>query len=402
MIIAEGFLIPRQIRYTGALPIGLLDDRRVLADAGIIAGPGEKGGDRIDRFPELIAFCIIGKRLCHQKGASVQILLLLQKMYPTIPHHGLKILFQPGIALIISSGHILGVILILPGHGGLHDALRPADLFQLLADHIRHIVIYYSPVIQKFGAYGKERHISRGGALPFRVFQLVILSDAVGQHPVAKLRHPVHHISPLHILQQIGKIQMVGVHQGIHRHEVGNHGIPVGLIDLIEFAPGPIGHHEAVLSQLRPYLIPQVELIRVVDIAEVLLYGIWFHRGHYHAHWLRGRQIDQPGSLVQHQLARCPHGIGAVCRRAGICSLVSALGQLHLFYSLCRLAAVRRIRPTGPQQAHNQQARDCRFSSKHFHNITSCSSSAVILIIVETYPRPTGKSFLSMTATFLR
>ncbi len=83
----ETFFLSGQISHGALFTVSFLHKLHIFTDTGIITGPGKKGSHCIDALPEGITFGILLKRHGHQKGASVQILFLLYKMDPSIPHH---------------------------------------------------------------------------------------------------------------------------------------------------------------------------------------------------------------------------------------------------------------------------------------------------------------------------
>ena len=91
--------------------VRLLHQRYVFAYTRIVAGACKKGRYTINRLPEAVNLPVFQRRFGNQKRAPVQIFLFLRKMNPAIPHHSLKIMFQPDVARVISARLILRIIL---------------------------------------------------------------------------------------------------------------------------------------------------------------------------------------------------------------------------------------------------------------------------------------------------
>ncbi len=98
---------------------------------------------------------------------------------------------------------------------------------------------------------------------------------------------------------------MIRMHERIHRHEICFRFIPVHFVDLKKLPAGVAGYDKAVLRKLLPLLVIQIELIQIVDIAQIRRNRIGLHTGR-HADVLICRRIFHGKRAVECGKKRCP------------------------------------------------------------------------------------------------
>ena len=226
-------LLPRlfiifDIRKCCTVSVDCLNHRHIFTIAQIITCSGKERSNRVYRAPLVIVSVIKGK--CHKKRCPVHIRHILIKLPSSVPHHRTEILLKIRIALIISSGLVLRVILIVSGkRRGFHTSgFHNKIIFTL--NRINHLRRYKCRIIKQHRCYRKEGNIYLRGFFPLGAFKFRILFIALIQHTVRKGGKITCKMIFLNVPHKISKIYMICVHQRINRYKVRYLQIPVHLI----------------------------------------------------------------------------------------------------------------------------------------------------------------------------
>ena len=280
-----GLFVGRQRVRAGNAAIGLLDGRLILIIAKVVTGSGKEGGHGVDLLPGIEVR--VQHRQRHQQRAAVEAVVLLREVDLAVPHHGAEVALERLVALIVAARLELAVVQEIARQLRNVNAGGGIDGAALLRGHIRRIVRELARRLLQACRNGEKGHVAQRGVLPLCALQLLVLLLAGRKHRAAQLRQLRSQLIFLRPVEEQAEIQVIGVHQGIDRHEIRDLEVTVILIQLEKFIAVPACDDKEVLRQLLLGFVGKpAELIEIYKAAQVRRHRILRQRGRDR---LRGR-----------------------------------------------------------------------------------------------------------------
>ena len=261
----------------------MLDHRRIVGKAGVVAGPGKEGGHSVQALPR---FPRVPGRLQRQAGqqrAAAGVLVHGAEGQAAVPHHrpeiALQALLLPGI---VAARDVLGVVLHQGGGrvaAKVHDRrgrgrIGRFDQRQLGGDRFGHRLRHGGCGVLQAKPDREEGEGAAGRVLPFGARQRVQLGLRGLLHRAAQLKQRGAELIALRLLLQVEEVEVIGVEAGIDRDEVGDIAVAVHLVAAEKFIAGARHDKETVLQQLvARFLRPIVHVAGVDDVGKIA-----FHR----------------------------------------------------------------------------------------------------------------------------
>lgn len=324
-----GRVVARQGRHGHVRAVCLLRQREVLVVAVVVRGPREERGHLVDGAPllggRLAGVVRLRKRQGGKQRAAVEHLVGLRKAASAVPHHRAEVGLELRVARIIAARGILRVVLAqrgvaCGGHGEAAlveegrrlDAVRRVDKGKLRVHGLLHLRRDLGKLgragVQKRGAHGEEPGAQRGGRLPLRAGERLELPHAGDEHAAGQLAELGTQAVALAGPEQVGEIEMVRVHHGVHGDEAREEVVAVALVQLEELATA---RHERLeetpLGKSGRLGVREVGVGDVGDVGEVGRPGV-VHAGRHLVGVLGGIRARQ--LLEEHRTTGDTRGVG--------------------------------------------------------------------------------------------
>ncbi len=291
--------------------VDLPGDLGVIVDGQIVSRSDEEGGRLVDALPDVEGrpipnLCFAERPYDQERAARLPprrlgvVAVRQVETHPAIPHHGPEKALEVRVAGVVTSRHVLAVVLLVAKDWRFHKPLVGVDQGQLLLHDILHRCRHAGVGCQQPSCHGKERQVLPG--------RLLHRASGSGEVRLGRCKHgPVERVKigdeVLLLRQTEGVVveDVEAVEQSVGGDEGGDVcpiGVPVDLVDLLV----RLGHDDkAVRLQRFPLGIREAtHQSRVDDSVQIRRVG---RRIRYHIH--RHRDVVSKSCRLRSRPAPC-------------------------------------------------------------------------------------------------